>query len=84
MGDEVFETYETRWRGIEAMLPTLQLLDHARRVSRRAKGVRGVPCHAVAIWLPRQAQASDRRFMYVFTWCRNASSIARWLRSTAE
>jgi hypothetical protein len=26
-GDQVFETYETKWRGIEAMLPTLQLLD---------------------------------------------------------
>lgn len=26
-GDEVFETYETKWRGIEVMLPTLQLLD---------------------------------------------------------
>jgi len=26
-GDEVFETYVTKWRGIEAMLPTLQLLD---------------------------------------------------------
>src|SRR5262249_3687831 len=26
-GDEVFQTYETKWRGIEAMLPTLQLLD---------------------------------------------------------
>jgi predicted dithiol-disulfide oxidoreductase (DUF899 family) len=26
-GDEVFETYETKWRGIEPMLPTLQLLD---------------------------------------------------------
>jgi predicted dithiol-disulfide oxidoreductase (DUF899 family) len=26
-GDEVFLTYETKWRGIEAMLPTLQLLD---------------------------------------------------------
>ena len=25
--DEVFETYETKWRGIEVMLPTLQLLD---------------------------------------------------------
>jgi predicted dithiol-disulfide oxidoreductase (DUF899 family) len=25
--DEVFQTYETKWRGIEAMLPTLQLLD---------------------------------------------------------
>lgn len=25
--DQVFETYETKWRGIEAMLPTLQLLD---------------------------------------------------------
>jgi predicted dithiol-disulfide oxidoreductase (DUF899 family) len=24
--DEVFKTYETKWRGIEAMLPTLQLL----------------------------------------------------------
>jgi predicted dithiol-disulfide oxidoreductase (DUF899 family) len=24
---QVFETYETKWRGIEAMLPTLQLLD---------------------------------------------------------
>jgi len=26
-GGEVFQTYETKWRGIEAMLPTLQLLD---------------------------------------------------------
>ena len=26
-GNEVFQTYETKWRGIEAMLPTLQLLD---------------------------------------------------------
>ena len=26
-GDEVFETYETKWRGIEPMMPTLQLLD---------------------------------------------------------
>ncbi|RDZ28693.1 DUF899 family protein [Lysobacter silvisoli] len=26
-GDEVFQTYETKWRGIEAMLPTLQMLD---------------------------------------------------------
>lgn len=25
--DQVFQTYETKWRGIEAMLPTLQLLD---------------------------------------------------------
>ena len=27
VGEQVFETYETKWRGIEAMLPTLQLLD---------------------------------------------------------
>ena len=27
VGDQVFETYETKWRGIEAMMPTLQLLD---------------------------------------------------------
>ncbi len=26
-GDQVYQTYETKWRGIEAMLPTLQLLD---------------------------------------------------------
>jgi len=26
-GEQVFQTYETKWRGIEAMLPTLQLLD---------------------------------------------------------
>lgn len=26
-GDEVFQTYETKWRGIEAMMPALQLLD---------------------------------------------------------
>jgi predicted dithiol-disulfide oxidoreductase (DUF899 family) len=26
-GDQVYETYETKWRGIEVMLPTLQLLD---------------------------------------------------------
>lgn len=27
VGEDVFETYETKWRGVEAMLPTLQLLD---------------------------------------------------------
>ncbi len=27
VGDEVFQTYETKWRGIEVLLPTLQLLD---------------------------------------------------------
>ena len=26
-GDQVFETYETKWRGTEAMLPTLRMLD---------------------------------------------------------
>jgi predicted dithiol-disulfide oxidoreductase (DUF899 family) len=26
--NQVFQTYETKWRGIEAMLPTLQLLDY--------------------------------------------------------
>lgn len=26
-GDQIFQTYETKWRGIEAMMPTLQLLD---------------------------------------------------------
>lgn len=26
-GEDVFQTYETKWRGIEPMLPTLQLLD---------------------------------------------------------
>lgn len=25
--DQVFQTYETKWRGIEAMMPSLQLLD---------------------------------------------------------
>lgn len=25
--DQVFQTYETKWRGIEAMMPTLQMLD---------------------------------------------------------
>ncbi len=25
--DQIFQTYETKWRGIEAMLPSLQLLD---------------------------------------------------------
>lgn len=27
VGEDVFKTYETKWRGIEAMLPTLKLLD---------------------------------------------------------
>ena len=26
-GDQVFQTYETKWRGVEAMMPTLKLLD---------------------------------------------------------
>lgn len=29
IGDQIFQTYETKWRGIEAMLPTLQLLDYS-------------------------------------------------------
>ena len=35
VGDEVFQTYETKWRGIEAMLPTLQLLGHSLRSTGR-------------------------------------------------
>ncbi|GAA3961953.1 DUF899 family protein [Allohahella marinimesophila] len=27
VGDDVFQTYETKWRGVEAMMPRLQLLD---------------------------------------------------------
>jgi len=37
--DQVFETYETKWRGIEAMLPNLQLLDLTRTADRRRGGI---------------------------------------------
>ncbi len=40
VGDQVFETYETKWRGIEAMLPTFKTArPHTVRPARNMGGL---------------------------------------------
>ena len=68
-GDQVFETYETKWRGIEAMLPTLQLLDltpYGRQESWEDSPVG---------W-PQQDQAGS-------WWDRDGRPVAQWTRTNA-
>ena len=67
-GDEVFQTYETKWRGIEAMLPTLQLLDLT------AYGRQETWEDSPAGW-PRDKAGS--------WWRRDGRPIAQWTRTDA-
>lgn len=69
VGDEVFQTYETTQRGIEAMLPTLQLLDltpYGRQESWE---------DSPAGW-PREDSAGS-------WWQQDGRPIAQWVRSAA-
>jgi predicted dithiol-disulfide oxidoreductase (DUF899 family) len=68
-GDDVFLTYETKWRGVEAMLPTLQLLDltpYGRQESWE---------DSPAGW-PQEDEAGD-------WWDRDGRPIAQWTRTSA-
>jgi predicted dithiol-disulfide oxidoreductase (DUF899 family) len=67
-GDEVFETYETKWRGIEPMLPTLQLLDLT------AYGRQETWEDSPAGW-PQEKAGS--------WWRRDGRPIAQWTRTSA-
>lgn len=66
-GDQVFETYETKWRGIEAMLPSLQMLDltaYGRQESWEDSPA-GWPQDQAGSW-----------------WRRDGRPIAQWTRTT--
>lgn len=65
-GNRVFQTYETKWRGIEAMLPTLQLLDLT-------------PCGRQETWedLP-DGRPQDEAGSW---WARDGRPIAQWTRT---
>jgi predicted dithiol-disulfide oxidoreductase (DUF899 family) len=68
VGDEVFQTYETKWRGIEAMLPTLQLLDltpYGRQETWEDSPV-GWPQDKAGSW-----------------WRRDGRPVAQWTRTNA-
>jgi predicted dithiol-disulfide oxidoreductase (DUF899 family) len=66
--DEVFETYETKWRGIEALLPTLQLLDLTAygRQETWEDSPDGWPQDQAGSW-----------------WRRNGRPVAQWTRTDA-
>jgi predicted dithiol-disulfide oxidoreductase (DUF899 family) len=67
-GDHVFETYETKWRGIEVMLPTLQLLDFTPygRQETWEDSPAGWPQDNAGSW-----------------WRRHGRPIAQWTRTNA-
>ncbi len=67
-GDRVFQTYETKWRGIEAMLPTLQLLDLT------PYGRQETWEDSPAGWPQGQASA---------WWRRDGRPVAQWTRTDA-
>ena len=64
-GDDVFQTYETTARGVEAMLPTLQLLDLT------AYGRQEAWEDSPAGWPQGEAGA---------WWWRDGRPVAQWLR----
>ena len=69
VGDEVFQTYETKWRGIEAMLSTLQLLDLT------PYGRQETWEDSPAGW-PQQDKAGS-------WWRRDGRPVAQWTRTNA-
>ena len=68
-GDQVFQTYETKWRGIEAMLPTLQLLDYTPfgRQETWEDSPAGWPQVKAGSW-----------------WRRDGRPVAQWMRTDAK
>jgi len=67
-GEQVFETYETKWRGIEPMLPTLQLLDLTPfgRQETWEDSPAGWPQEEAGSW-----------------WRRDGRPVAQWTRTSA-
>jgi predicted dithiol-disulfide oxidoreductase (DUF899 family) len=68
-GEQVFQTYETKWRGIEAMLPTLQLLDltpYGRQETWEDSPV-GYPQEKAGSW-----------------WRRDGRPVAQWTRTSEK
>jgi len=65
-GDEVFQTYETQRRGIEAMLPTLQLLDLT-------------PYGRQETW--EDSPAGTRQVEAGSWWRRDGRPVAQWTRT---
>ncbi len=67
IGDDVFQTYETKWRGIEAMLPTLQLLDLTPygRQETWEDSPEGYPQEKAGSW-----------------WRRNGRPVGQWTRTS--
>jgi predicted dithiol-disulfide oxidoreductase (DUF899 family) len=66
--DQVFQTYETKWRGVEAMLPTLQLLDLTPygRQETWEDSPTGLPRDQAGSW-----------------WRRDGRPVAQWTRTGA-
>jgi predicted dithiol-disulfide oxidoreductase (DUF899 family) len=67
-GERVFQTYETKWRGIEAMLPTVQLLDLTPygRQETWEESPAGWPQDKASSW-----------------WRRDGRPVAQWTRTDA-
>ncbi|MBL8848217.1 MAG: DUF899 domain-containing protein [Planctomycetaceae bacterium] len=67
-GDDVYETYETKWRGIEPMLPTLQMLDLTPygRQETWEDSPAGWPQEKAGSW-----------------WRRNGRPVAQWTRTSS-
>ena len=67
--DEIFETYETKWRGIEPLLSTLQLLDLTPygRQETWEKSPAGWPQDKAGSW-----------------WRRDGRPVAQWTRTDAK
>jgi predicted dithiol-disulfide oxidoreductase (DUF899 family) len=66
--EQVFQTYETKWRGIEAMLPTLQLLDIT-------------PYGRQETW--EDSPAGLRQDQAGSWWRRDGRPVAQWTRTDA-
>ncbi len=67
-GDQVFQTHETKWRGIEAMLPTLQLLDLT-------------PCGRQETW--ERSPVGWPQDKAGSWWRRDGRHVAQWTRTNA-
>lgn len=67
VGNEMFQTYESKWRGIEAMLPTLQLLDR-------------LPYGRQETWEDSPVGVSQRDKAGAW-WRRHGRPVAQWTRT---
>lgn len=68
-GDDLFQTWETKWRGVEVMLPTLQLLDLT-------------PYGRQETW--EDSPAGCPQDQAVSWWRRDGRPIAQWTRTSEK